>query len=149
MPALLRMEGRFPGGSASIVKNEQGDNLEQLKNTVFTFFFSFPACLKACGWCRSTRCRTGARAYQRLQKRNHRTSAINRPPSHVCTHHLGDRITTCNTSFGDLTTLQAPQHDCDFFFLLSIAQRIGFKPPPSHMKVLSFVRDVWNFEMTP
>ena len=36
-----------------------------------------------------------------------------------------------------------------FFFLLSIAQRFGCKPPPSHMKVLSFVRDVWTFEMTP
>ena len=36
-----------------------------------------------------------------------------------------------------------------FFFLLSIAQRIGSWPPPSHMKVLSFVRDVRTFEMTP
>ena len=36
-----------------------------------------------------------------------------------------------------------------FFFLLSIAQRIRSKPPPSHMKVLSFVRDVQTFEMTP
>ena len=36
-----------------------------------------------------------------------------------------------------------------FFFLLSIAQRIRSKPPPSHMKVLSFVRDVRTFEMTP
>ena len=35
------------------------------------------------------------------------------------------------------------------FFLLSIAQQIGSKPPPSHMKVLSFVRDVRTFEMTP
>ena len=50
--------------------------------------------------------------------------------------------------------LQAPQRDRSavalfFFFLLSIAQRIGSKPPPSHMKVLSFVRDVRTFEMTP
>ena len=37
----------------------------------------------------------------------------------------------------------------DKIFLLSIAQRIGSKPPPPDMKVLSFVRDVWNSEMTP
>ena len=52
--------------------------------------------------------------------------------------------------------MQAPQRDRShffvpffFFLLLSIALRIGSKPPPSHMKVLSFVRDVWTFEMTP
>ena len=36
-----------------------------------------------------------------------------------------------------------------FLLLLSIAQRIGSKPPHSHMKVFSCVRDVWTFEMTP
>ena len=38
-----------------------------------------------------------------------------------------------------------------FFFFLwpSIAQRIRSKPPPFHMKVLSFVRDVQTVEMTP
>ena len=36
-----------------------------------------------------------------------------------------------------------------FFFLLSIAQRNGSKSPPPDVKVLSFVHDVRNFEMTP
>ena len=75
----------------------------------------------------------------------------------ACVHPLPWRLDNDSQHFfGDLT-LQAP-HAARlrfffffffFFFLPSIAQRIGFKPPPSHMKVLSFVRDVWNFEMTP
>ena len=68
-----------------------------------------------------------------------------------------DRAMTCNTLLEICSYLQAPQ--CDWstvslfffflFFLLSIAQRIRSKPPPSHIKVLSFVRDVRTFGMTP
>ena len=43
------------------LRKEQGDNLEQSKNTIFTLL-SFSACSKADGRCRSTRCRTGVSA---------------------------------------------------------------------------------------
>ena len=46
------------------LQNEQGDNLEQSKNTFSTFFFSFcTQWSKAGGWCRSTRCWTELSAY--------------------------------------------------------------------------------------
>ena len=79
------------------------------------------------------------------------------PDLHACTFRPGDQATTLNT-FRDLTlqvtlsvsTAERPTDDqAFFFFLLSIAQRNGSKPPPPDMKVLSFVRDVRNFEMTP
>ena len=70
-----------------------------------------------------------------------------------------DHAMTCECDTGDLLySAISPQLQRDrstlvffffFFFFLSIAQRIGSKPPPSHMKVLSFVRDVRTFEMTP
>ena len=45
------------------LQKEKGDNLKQLKkSTISTLFFSFSACSKADGRCRSTRCRTGASA---------------------------------------------------------------------------------------
>ena len=58
MSSLLCMQGRFPGGSASIVKwaRRQSRTVEEYDFT----FFSFSACLKAGGWCRSTRYWTGA-----------------------------------------------------------------------------------------
>ena len=86
------------------VNCEQVDNLEQLKNTIFTFllffFFFLHANIKAGGRCRSTRCRTGLSANRRIQKRNrHHLRLIDHD---VCTYCLGDRIImrkTRNTFF--------------------------------------------------
>ena len=63
MSSISRMQGCFPGGSASISKKKQGDNLEQSKKkTISAVFFSFSACSRADGRCTSTRCLTGARS---------------------------------------------------------------------------------------
>ena len=118
-------------------------NCEMSKETIyrwrirFLLFFSISASVKASEWCRSTRCRAGVSAFwQRLQKRISDLST-----TFACVHPLPWRLDNDSQHFfGDLT-LQTSQHDCVFFsfFLLKIAQRIGFKHPPSHMKVLSFV----------
>ena len=66
-----------------------------------------------------------------------------------------DRALTCDTLWEICSYLQAPQRDqlmiALFFFFFLTADRTTnrVQTPPSHMKVLSFVRDVRTFEMTP
>ena len=58
-------------------------------------------------------------------------------------------LNTISTLFLFFCKLKGGWSGFFFFFLLSIAKRNGSKPPPPDMKVLSFVRDVRNFEMNP
>ena len=59
-------------------------------------------------------------------------------------HFIGDLLLSASAA---VRLVDGRAFGLFFFFLLSIAQRIRSKPPPSHMKVLSFVRDVRTFEM--
>ena len=88
----------------------------------FLLFFSFSACPKAGGWCRSTQCRTGASAYQRLQVQPRplkvqSTSAIDQPHLHACTYCLGDRKTTRNTFYWRFDSASTSAQMCFLFYL--------------------------------
>ena len=159
--AVCLTQGCFPGGSASIAKwtRRQSRTVEQKYDF---YFISFSARSKQAAGV-VLQCRTGVSACHCLQPGlqkpiNICDESIAAACMHLPPFLLGlvwDRTMTCDTLLEICSYLQAPQRDrlmvALFFkiFLLSIAQRIGSKPPPSHMKVLSFVRDVWTFEMTP
>ena len=142
------------------LRNEQEDNLEQSNKNMISTFFPFPHGQKQAAGV-VLQCRTGVSACHCLQpgKANQYLRWIDCSRMHAPSAFFA---WTCLRSRNDLRhwlywtfALICKRHSAIgwwsrfFFFLLSIAQRIGSKPPPSHMKVLSFVRDVWTFEMTP
>ena len=148
-------------------RNEQGDNLEQSKKIRFLLFFLF---LHAQKWVAGVdECQTEAdachalpiwRLQSGLQKPIDDISDGSAPPAFFCLDlfEIAQWLATLYWRFALkkwVLSASAAVRLVDgcacffFFFLLSIAQRIRSKPPPSHMKVLSFVRDVRTFEMTP
>ena len=147
MPSVLPMQGHFPGGSASIVKWARRQSRTVEEYDFYFFFFLF--CMRKSGRVVLINLVSNWSECLPSSSKAHLTSAINRPRSHVCTHCLGDRRITTRNTFLEIWPCKLRSSTVFFFFLPSITQRIGFKPPPSHMKVLSFVRHVWNFEMTP
>ena len=152
MSSLLCMQGRFPGGSTPIVKwaRRQSQTVEEYD---FQFFFlSFSACLKVGRW--------HACDLLGVELEPVPTSAFKSAidicdwsTTFACVRPLPWRSDNDSQHFFWRFDPRSPAARLRFFFFfffsLSIAQRFGLKPPPSHMKVLSFVRDVWNFEMTP
>ena len=62
MPSVSRMQGRFPGGSASIAKRTRRQSRSIEEEYDFYSFFFLSACSKADGRCKSIRYRTGASA---------------------------------------------------------------------------------------
>ena len=120
---------------------KQEDNLKQSKkprNTISTFFYYF-LCLHAQKRVASVDLlghgRTRASAYQCLQVQ--------------CgfRKHYQHRKTTRITF--DIWLCKHRSTIAFFFFFFCCRSHNESGPNPSHMKVLSFVRDVWNFEMTP
>ena len=150
------------------LRNEQGDNLEQpKKNTISTSFFLFLRAQKRAAsvdllcWTGASACHCLFSAFN-LAFKSQSISAMDRLQPDACSScpfssfcldlfEIAQRLVTLYRRFA---LICKPRSAIGFFFfffffLLSIAQRIGSKPPPSHMKVLSFVRDVRTFEMTP
>ena len=96
MPSVLPMQGRFPGGSASIVKWARRQSRTVEEYDFYFFFFSFSACENQAGGVGNSV--SNWSECLPAPSKAHLTSAIDRPRSHVCTHCLGDRrITTRNT----------------------------------------------------
>ena len=96
--------------SVLIFWNKQEDNLKQSKkprNTISTFFllFSFSACPKAGGRCRSTRYRS----------RSNRTECLPVPSSSMWNSKAQSTSENDSQRYWHLT-LQAPEHFCVFFF---------------------------------
>ena len=161
-------QGCFPGGSASIAKWtwRQSCTVEERYNFYFFFSVFLHAQKRTAGV--DLQCWTGASVchclfsafnWRGLQKPiDICDGLISAACMHIQPFLLGlvwDRAMTCDTLIYWRLALNASNAARSFallfpfFLLLSIAQRIGSKPPPSHMKVLSFVRDVRTFEMTP
>ena len=156
MPSVSRMQERFPGGSASIAKRTRWQSLTVEKYDFYSFFSLFLHAQKRMAGVDLL----GVELEWVLAPSNWPSKAqsisANQPLPHACTFRLGDQATTLDT-FLESNSVSNTGRTSDgqafffffFFFLLSIAQRNRSKPPPPDMKVLSFVRDVWNFEMTP
>ena len=136
-------------------------NKETISNsrTKYDFYFFFPflhAQKQAAGVV--LQCRTGVSACHcrfsafNLAFKSQSISAMNRLQPHACTFRLF--AWTCLRSRNDLrhleicSYLQVPQRDrltvaLFFFFFFTVDRTTNrVQPPPSHMKDLSFVRDV-------
>ena len=128
----------------------QSRTVEEEHDFCCFFFFFFSACSKADGRCTSTRCRTGARSTWPSKAQS---ISADRPLPMRAPSAFEKRQRRPWILLKRLDAVSTAAHwRWRFFFnfyLLSIAQRNLSKPPPPDMKVLSFVRDVWNFEMTP
>ena len=138
------------------------------KNTISTSFFSFLHARNRRPGGVDLHCRTGASACHCLISAFNLTFKCH--AAAACMHLPPFFALTCSRLhndlrqfIGDLLYLKAPRDRstvalvfffyfyfyCFLFFLHLLAQRIGSKPPPFHMKVFSFVRDLRTFEMTP
>ena len=147
--SVARMQEHFPGGSASIAKRTRWQSRAVEKYDVYSFF-SFSACSKADGRCRSTRCRTRVSAIApSTWPSNAQSISADQLLPHACTFRLGDQATTLDTfleSNSLSTTWWTTEGQAFFFFLLSIAQQNGSKPPPPIWKFfrLSATYEFWD-----
>ena len=153
---VSHMQGHLPGGFSIHCEKNKETISNSGRRIQFLLCFSFSACSKADGRCKSTRCRSGASAgpFNLAFRsaidicRSIASACVHLPPWRSGNHpehfffYRFDRVSTAERP--------ADNHPFFFYTVDPTTKRVQtFPPPPPRKKVLSFVRDVRNFERTP